>query len=81
MVKEDKKSTKSNVLEEKYIHRLLDNKPCDTIDISDDNEEIDDVEFDVVSDVKIIEVLQNEVHMNEYGVEEKVKVNDVKMNK
>ena len=31
------------------------------------------------SDVQINEVLQNEVHMNEYGVEEKVKANDVKM--
>ena len=58
---------------------MLDNKPCVPIDISDDNEEIDDVESDIVSDVKIIEVLQNEVHMNEYGVEEKVKLNDVKM--
>ena len=67
---------------------MLDNQPCDPIDISDDKQEIDDVESDVVSDVKIndfleettdvvcldknIEVLQNEVHINEYGVEEKV---------
>ena len=93
VVTEDKKFTKSYVIEEKYIHRLLDNKPCDPIDISDDNEEIDDVESNIVSDVKINEfweettdvicldknneVLQNEVHMNEYGVEEKDKENDV----
>ena len=38
LVNEDKKSTKSNVLEEKHIHRLLANKPCVLIDISDDNE-------------------------------------------
>ena len=82
VVKEDKQSTKSKVIEGKHINRLLDNKPCDPIDISDDNEEIDDVESDVVSDVKINEfseettdvicLVQNEVHMNEYGVKEKV---------
>ena len=46
-------------LEEKHIHNLLDNDPCVPIDISDDNEEIDDVESDVVSDVQINDVLQH----------------------
>ena len=52
---------------------MLDNNPCVPIDISDDNEEIDDVESDVVSDDQNNEVLQNEVHMNEYGFEKKLK--------
>ena len=60
---------------------MLDNNPCVPIDISDDNEEIDDVGSDVVSDVQISEVLQNEVHMNEYGVEEKIKENDFMIDK
>ena len=50
---------------EKKIHRLmLDNNPCDPFVIIDDNEEIEDVKSDVVSDVQLNEVLQNEVHMN-----------------
>ena len=37
-----------------FIYSLK-KKPCDTIGIIDDNEEIDDVESEVVSDVKINE--------------------------
>ena len=37
------KLTKSVVTEDKHIHILLDNKPGDIIDISEDNEEVDDV--------------------------------------
>ena len=55
VVTEDKKITKSYVIEEKHIHRLLDNRSCNPIDISDGNEEIDDVESNVVPDVKINE--------------------------
>ena len=55
VVTEDRKFTKSYVIEEKYIHRFLDNKQCAPIDISDDNEEIDDAESVVVLDVKINE--------------------------
>ena len=62
----------------KKIHRLmLDNNPCDPIVTVEDNEEIEDVESDVVSDVQMNEVLQNEVHLNEDGVEEIVKLKDV----
>ena len=65
---------------------MLNNKPGDIIDISEDDEEVVDVETDVISDViinevtdeitdencsiKNKEVLQNEAHMNKYGVEE-----------
>ena len=55
VVTEDRKFTKSYVIKEKYIHRLLDNKPCDSIVISDDNEEIEDAESVAVLDVKINE--------------------------
>ena len=55
VVTEDRKLTKSYVIEEKYIHRFLDNEPCAPIDISDDIEEIDDAESVVVLDVKINE--------------------------
>ena len=87
------KLSKSVVTEDKYIHILLDNKSGDIIDISEDNEKVDDVETDFVSDViinevtgeitdenfldKNNEVLKNEVHMNKCGVEEKVKDNGV----
>ena len=72
--------------ENKNIHKLLNNKPDDIIDIDEDNEEADDVETDDVSNVIINEVtnevtydicvdtnskvIQNEIHMNKYGVEE-----------
>ena len=82
--------SKSVVTENKYIRILLNNKPGDIIDISGDNEEVDDVETDVASDVIINEVtdevtdeicveevLQNEVNMNKYCVKEKVKDNGV----
>ena len=81
--------SKSVETENKHIHILLNNKPGDIIDISKDNEEVDDNETDVVSDVIINEVtdevtdetcvdinnevIQIEVHMKKYGVEEKVK--------
>ena len=56
---------------------MIDNNPCDPIVIIEDNEEIEDVESDVISDVQMNEVLQNEVHMNKYGVEEIIKLKDV----
>ena len=43
--------------------------------------ELSEETTDVICLDKNIEVLQNEVHMNEYGVEEKVKVNDVMIDK
>ena len=55
VVIEDKKFRKHYVTEENHIHIFLEKKPCDTIGIIDDNEEIDDVESEVVSDVKINE--------------------------
>ena len=87
------KLSKSVVTEDKHIHILLNNKPGDIIDISEDNKKVDDVETDIVSDViihivtnevtdeicvdKNNEVIQIEVHMKKYGVEEKVKDNGV----
>ena len=50
------KVVKSVVTEDKHIHILLNNSPDDVIDISEDNEEVDDVETDVVLDVIINEV-------------------------
>ena len=50
------KFSKSVLTEDKHIYILLDNKPGDIIDISEDNEEVDDVETDVISDVIINEV-------------------------
>ena len=81
--------SKSVDIENKHFHILLNNKPVDVIDISEDNEEVDDVDTNVVTDVIINEVteevtdeicvdknnkvIQIEVHMNKYGVEEKIK--------
>ena len=48
--------SKSVETENKHIHILLNNKPADIIDISKDNEEVDDVDTNVVSDVIINEV-------------------------
>ena len=79
--------SKSVETENKHIHILLNNKPGEIIDMSEDNEEVDDVETNVVSDIiinedtdevtdeicvdKNNEVVQNEVRMNKYGVEKK----------
>ena len=81
--------SKSVETENKHIHILLNNKPGEIIDMSEDNEEVDDVETNVVSDIiinedtdevtdeicvdKNNEVVQNEVRMNKYGVEKKLK--------
>ena len=62
-----KKLSKSVVTEDKYIHILLDNKSGDIIDISEDNEEVDDVETDVISDVIINEVtdeIKDEIYLD-----------------
>ena len=48
--------SKSVETENKHIHILLNNKPGEIIDMSEDNEEVDDVETDVVLDVIINEV-------------------------
>ena len=81
--------SKSVEIENKHIHILLNNKPGDIIEISEDNEEVDDVETNAVSDViinvvidevtdkicvnKNNKVIQIEVHITKYGVEVKVK--------
>ena len=50
------KLSESVVTEDKHIHILLNNKPGGIIDISEDNEELDDIETDIVPDVIINEV-------------------------